>query len=202
MFVGGEYFPPELLKLARAAKATGQPQPVKLRDLLAMFGALRRGYRVNNQVREGLATLGLSTRPDFENEWIDSNIELVPINGQMPITEAIGSTSGESSASAIGEVQTIPVPFVGTVGADPTYRIGQLPAANQSLVSVKPSSTITEAATQMLMHDYSQLPIMHHEREVKGMVTWASIGEKYVLESTCSAVQHCQVPHREVSADS
>jgi hypothetical protein len=44
----------------------------------------------------------------------------------------------------------------------------------------------------MLQFDYSQLPIMHGEREVKGMISWKSIGARYAIGGECNKVQHCR----------
>jgi hypothetical protein len=44
----------------------------------------------------------------------------------------------------------------------------------------------------MLQCDYSQLPIMHGEREVKGMISWKSIASRYSIGGECCKVQHCR----------
>jgi CBS domain-containing protein len=58
---------------------------------------------------------------------------------------------------------------------DPTFRIGSLPAANKSLISINVEDSVATAVTLMLQHDFSQLPVMQGEREVKGVVTWKSV---------------------------
>lgn len=40
----------------------------------------------------------------------------------------------------------------------------------------------------MLQHDFSQLPVMQGEREVKGVVTWRSIGARLALGQGCVIV--------------
>ncbi len=75
---------------------------------------------------------------------------------------------------------------------DPTYRIGSLPAANKSLVSVNQNDPLTKAITLMLQYDFSQLPVMQGEREVKGVVTWKSIGSKHILGTKCETVGDCR----------
>ena len=49
-----------------------------------------------------------------------------------------------------------------------------------------------KAVTKMLQCDYSQLPIMHGEREVKGMISWKSIASRYSIGGECCKVQHCR----------
>lgn len=44
----------------------------------------------------------------------------------------------------------------------------------------------------MLQHDFSQLPVMQGEREVRGVITWKSIGSRLALGQTCAAVKDCR----------
>ena len=66
----------------------------------------------------------------------------------------------------------------GASGDDPTFKIGSLPAANKTLIVVNQDDQLSRAITLMLEHDFSQLPVMQGERDVKGMVTWKSIVRK------------------------
>lgn len=40
----------------------------------------------------------------------------------------------------------------------------------------------------MLQYDFSQLPIMSGERDVKGVVSWRSVGARYAMGVTCEKV--------------
>lgn len=84
---------------------------------------------------------------------------------------------------------------------DPTYRIGKLPAANQSLFRVSPNSTLCEAVTLMLTNNVSQLPVMTSEREVKGMISWSSIGSRLAVNNKSDLVSHYMESHYELSSD-
>lgn len=53
----------------------------------------------------------------------------------------------------------------------------------------------------MIAHDYSQLPIMTSEREVKGIISWSSLGSQLALGKQCKYVRECMVPHKEISSD-
>jgi CBS domain len=68
-------------------------------------------------------------------------------------------------------------------------------------VSVKPDSKISEAVSLMMLHGYSQLPVMQSDRGLKGMVSWESIGSRLALNVPCNYVRECLVPANEVSAD-
>jgi predicted transcriptional regulator len=69
---------------------------------------------------------------------------------------------------------------------DPTFRIGSLPAANKIPVVVGQDDALIKAVTIMLEHDFSQLPVMQGEREVKGVITWKSISSRLALTPIAS----------------
>jgi CBS domain-containing protein len=83
---------------------------------------------------------------------------------------------------------------------DPTFRIGSLPAANKTLVVVSQNDFLTKAVTLMLQHDFDQLPVMHGEREVKGVITWKSIAAKKTL-GKCETVADCREDPRIVDSN-
>ena len=53
----------------------------------------------------------------------------------------------------------------------------------------------------MLVNDYSQLPIMTSDREVKGMISWKILGSRLALGKSVEFVRECMKPAHEVSAD-
>lgn len=78
----------------------------------------------------------------------------------------------------------------------------QLPAANRLPVSVAPDAEIAEAITIMLAEDFSQLPVMQGEREVKGYINWRSIGEAFATGQNVAYVKECMTgPCKEVPDD-
>jgi CBS domain-containing protein len=77
------------------------------------------------------------------------------------------------------------------VSSDPTFRIGILPPANQPVVSVKPDDDLTTAISRMLHNDFSQLPVMRNDYDVKGIISWASIGVRMALKQPCEKVREC-----------
>ncbi len=84
---------------------------------------------------------------------------------------------------------------------DPTFRIGSLPAANRKLVVVNQNDSLAKAITLMLQHDFSQLPVMQGEREVKGVITWKSIASKQALGHDCKVVGQCREDARIVDSN-
>lgn len=130
------------------------PPKETVRGFLLWFGAGRRGYNVVRHIRGELEKFNLETKPDFEVAYIDDPIQFVR-PGQYEDTS----------------------PHT----ADPIFRIGRLESANRKPVSVKPEAPLSQATTLMLTHDFSQLPVMTTDREVKGLISWQSIGSRLAL---------------------
>jgi len=102
---------------------------------------------------------------------------------------------------AIAEVATDE--FVSGAVEDPTFRIGKLESANNIPITVTPDSTLLQAITLMMFHDFSQLPVMQGEREVKGVISWESIGKRKALNLPCEKVRDCiETVVPEVSSES
>ena len=195
---------------------------ITVRDLLKMFKAERRGLNKVHDIRAALESLGLQTQPDFESQWIDGRIRICLKNEsnsegeqgnaagcedlieENPIGIQEEEQEEEIEVDHIDPGNGIPSPIVissageGIVETklseppDPTFRIGSLPAANKPLVTVGQDDPLIKAVTKMLQFNYSQLPIMHGEREVKGMISWKSIGARYTFGRECNKVQHCR----------
>ena len=130
------------------------PPKESVRNILWWFGASRRGYNVVRHIRSELEKFNLVTTPDFEFAYIDDDVQFAR-PGQYEDTS----------------------PHT----ADPIYRIGRLESANKKPISVKPDALLSQATTLMLTHDYSQLPVMTTDREVKGVISWRTIGSRLAL---------------------
>jgi CBS domain-containing protein len=163
-----------------------QDPSVTVRELLKRFDAQRRGINVVSKIRSALAAHQLETFPDFEGEYIDNLIHF---------------RIAKKSENALPSDQK------GPVGQEPltdvAFRIGKLPAANKTPLSVKPNQTVSEAITLMLVNDYSQLPVMTTEREVKGVVSWKSISRSLGVHgmNVDSEVRNCTDAAQVISAD-
>lgn len=157
----------------------GTPGAVTVRTLLGWFGAERRGYYIVASIRRALKAAMLKTDPDFEAVYIDAAIQFRRADVVPPTQEA--AISDEAPVPPVTDSsQAIPI-VLHPAYVDPTYRISKLSAANTAVVSVHPDATLREAVTLMLGHDFSQLPVMTSEREVKGIVSWQSIASRLAL---------------------
>jgi CBS domain-containing protein len=201
-----------LEEIATELREGRQPEPETVRTLLQWFGAQRRGYAINQVIEKDLDQFGIKTQPDFRYAYIDSDISFVLAADHISSEEVASDATeqkGEKVATSVligglepsGELTVSVVTTVGGAVEDPTYRIGKLAAANNPPVRIKPDGTLEEAVTLMLTHDFSQLPIMQTDREVKGIVTWASIGGRLALGNKSDSVRHYMERHRELNAD-
>lgn len=53
----------------------------------------------------------------------------------------------------------------------------------------------------MMANDFSQLPVMTNERDVKGVVSWKSIGSRLAVGKTPQWVREVMEPHAELNRD-
>lgn len=162
----------KLTAVAAQLKKGVAPQKETVRAFLLWFNAERRGFRVVRRIRSALRRHGVATSPDFEYSWLDGSVSFVT-----------------ASSNGDGGVLT-----EGTAVADPTFRIGRLDAANKSPTVVKPDTTLMQAVTIMLINDFSQLPVMTGSRDVKGIVSWKTIGSRLALKRPCTVVSDCMEP--------
>ena len=125
-----------------------------------MDGSFSPGFNVTAELRAKLSEAGLKTEPDFEFAYIDGEISFV-----------------------------VGVAGLDTPERDPSYRIGQLEAANKKPESIAIDASLEEAISEMLKKNYSQLPVMANARDVKGVVSWKSIGVRLALKVACSSVR-------------
>lgn len=104
--------------------------------------------------------------------------------------KSIEATGGDAP-SAVAEA-------VGGAMEDPSYRIGKLDAANRPPIRIAPDAPLCAAVTLMLRNDYSQLPVMTSDREVKGAISWKSIGVALAFGKPCNSVRDCMEKKVEV----
>jgi len=95
----------------------------------------------------------------------------------------VGSTELGATSVAVGfGTANLTTSSAGTIviarEADPTYRISKLKGATNKPVSISPTADLTEAVTVMLSNDFSELPVMSGERDVKGVISWQSLGTR------------------------
>jgi CBS domain-containing protein len=159
--------------IAEQLKKGVQPPEESVRTILSWVGAERRGSWVVERIRKALDECAITTTPNFEQVWIDARVEFV----KKPKGDETG------------------------LGDDPTYRVGRLDAANKPVIGVNPSDTLQRAVTLMLTNDFSQLPVMTGPRDVKGVVSWKTIGSRLAIKKSCLSVKDCMEPAQQISQE-
>jgi len=139
----------------------------------------RRGWRVIKDVNALLDKYEVICEPEFGSAWFYGEIEIKP----KPKVSA-----GKPNSSA---VETDPTPRLSLLKAANLNKVKESGKGN-GLISVNRDTTVTEATTLMIMHDFSQLPILNNQRDVDGIVSWKSIGRALALGKNCTTVSDCK----------
>ncbi|MDQ0911100.1 putative transcriptional regulator [Streptomyces canus] len=154
------------LKKARESAEAGSPFPLSVQELLGWWGATGRGL-VNEQIEAELANHSLITSPEFDKVPLTATVHLVkaaeedpediPLAGSPATVTVPASTSEELESRETG------------------LTVGTLPSALGGVISVKPTATFEEVITLMVLHDFSQLPVLAGPHNPRGSVSWKSI---------------------------
>ena len=153
-----------------------RPEQISVRAFIGKYNFARRGEWINNRIQNRLDELDLVAVPDFTNQWLDTTIAI-------ELDPEITGGSGKRS--------------------DPTRRVDSLEAAHRKPMCVNSGDKLNVATALMLLHDYSQLPVMDNDHDVKGIISWKSIGARLALERECEYVRQCmeqeaQIPKVEI----
>jgi CBS domain-containing protein len=130
----------------------------------------------------------METEPDFESAHT--------ADGQI-----FRLNTAKARTPAAPELGTGSVRLETTVFADPTFRISKLAAANRKPTSIEPNETVEQAITIMLASDFSQLPVMTSARDVKGIISWSSIGSRLAVGKRGRYVHQLMDRHHEIRSD-
>jgi len=162
-----------------------------VRELLRWFGAHRRGAGIVERIEAELEAAGIVTEPHFTTIWIDA-----PVNFKRRDPNISSATS---SSTAAGD--SISAADDGAHGDDSlgmAHLVRLLEAANRGVISVNPQDSIERAVTLMLFHDFSQLAVMTSARELKGAISWKSIGSRLSQRNEIKQVADAMEPASEV----
>lgn len=153
----------ERLKEARVRAEAGDSVEMTVRELLDLWGARARGYRVGRRIETDLANHGLATAPHWQKVTLDTKVRLEAVAHGVDREEE----SPEAAATAADETEEVDVGLT----------VGNLPSALGGVCFISPSATLEEAVTLMLLNDYSQLAVLAGSHSLKGAVTWKSIAQ-------------------------
>lgn len=191
--------PNELRAVAEQIK-DGSERSETVRTLLSWFDAERRGYWKVREIRKALRKLKLKTEPDFEEAWIDGFVTFIPRPKKSEAETATEVPDASEEVAADGQADKF-IPRKPAGDTTSRIRVGMLAAANKPPLCISPDAKIPEAITLMLQHDYSQLPVTTTERDLKGMVSWKSLGSRLALGKQCSKARDCMEMAHEIRSD-
>ncbi len=193
---------PDQLKEVADSVSQGTERSETVRTLLSWFEAERRGYWKVQEIRKALRKLKLKTEPDFEDAWIDAPVVFWAKPKKEKALPQAGADSATDTDPNTEEVANeAPIPAKGADGAHSRIKIGVLAAANTPPRCISPDAEISEAITLMLQHDFSQLPVTTTERDVKGIISWRSLGSRLALGRQCKKVRECMETPSEIRSD-
>lgn len=176
----------EFLKEARRAADAGKPLNTSVRLLVAQWGGRARGHRISRRIEADLDNHGLVTKPDFMRVSMDDSVSLLADrridsapepSGRSDTGTVVHAPEQASAETAAADGETENRPEIGLT-------LGNLVSPNRPLVSIAPNATYAEAMTLMLMHDYSQLPVLRSKHTCIGAVTWKSIAYAQLRDAT------------------
>ncbi len=193
------FIPSELKEMKIRVEAGESPQ-VSVRELLKWFLYQRRVPNVVNNIRRILNDFNLETHPDFAYAWIDERITFA--KREAIATDTTNTTTTTTLPPPLETKNNITPEIEGVEGIaeDPTYRIGKLDAANRQPLRISPDASLSAAITLMLRNDFSQLPVMTSDYEVKGAISWKSISKNLALRNKCCSVRDCMEKNVEIVA--
>lgn len=179
----------------------GRTRSETVREILSWFKASRRGFWIVTHIRNCLTETNLKTEPDFESAYIDSTVQFL-LEEPSGVEEKPPGPEGQESIMIARQELTACASLVSAPEyADPTHRISKLAASIHKPVSVVPDARLDEVVTLMLINDFSQLPVMTNERDVKGMITWTSIGSRLALGNNGLVARELMEQHQEIRSD-
>lgn len=181
----------------KADVAEGREPSRSVRELLRWFGARRRRTGVVERIEAELEAAGLETDPHFTTTWIDAPVVFRKRTiAAAPLPE-MAAVLDQDLGSQVADVQKPVEP------EEMAHLVRMLEAANRDVISVNPQDPIERAVTLMLAYDYSQLAVMTGPRDLKGAISWKSIGSRLSQKNALVFVSDAMDQATEVSdADS
>jgi len=159
------------------SKKTKKTSP---KNITNKYGVRKRGWKVVEAVNALLDKHELTTNPEFGSAYFYGEIEIIP----KPKLGASHEIKNPKYSDPIPRLSLLKAANIENLKGNDEISIG--------MVSVKKETSLTEAITLMLKHDFSQLPILASQREVLGLVSWRSIGTALSLGKSCSSVMDCK----------
>lgn len=182
------YYADKVLPIIAEQISKDEVRTVTVRELLSWFGVVRRTASIVSIIENRLAGYGLTTSPSFASVWLGSEVQIVAVSNADRANEYQKTENSESSADHLNNSLS---KNEEVVFKDPAYRVSRLEAANRKPICVAANDSLEKAVTLMLVNDYSQLPVTNGDRNLKGIISWRSIGRTAYKTSLPGTVKEC-----------
>jgi len=161
-------------ELIQKIKEADKEEGIKIspRKLLRCFGFEKRTKWNVVRISHFLKKNDLMTTPNYLNVYMDS---LVTLKKKSKVSK---KTKDEVDDE------------INITEFDPVSRVQLLSSANREPIKVHQDCKLQEATTLMLMHDFSQLPVMSNNYKVEGIITWETIGNNLIHGGDKTLVKH------------
>jgi len=147
-----------------------------IRTILSWFDRSKRGWIVCENILRELHSRHLTTIPHIRSPyWVDYEVEFHKVDSDSQLENDYIN--------------------------DPVERVGRLEPARIKPTTVSPSDSLEKARTLMMLNEFSQLPVINGDREVKGIISWRSIAESLTIRGESPQVKDCIESHVEIGID-
>lgn len=126
---------------------SGKEFTISAKDFLGYFHYEKRTKGNRGRIDYFLDSNNLETVPNYNNVWIYGNLTL------------------KHKPKAQSKTKS-----------DPIQRISILPSANRPPITIPRDAKLSDAITLLMMHNFSQLPVLSNPKSVAGIITWETIG--------------------------
>jgi predicted transcriptional regulator len=171
--------------LAFLGRATAEPVSLTVAELLAVWGFRVRDLESSARVEADLSAAGLRCMPDFKDGGREDEVCVSRVLSS--VTEAAPPTDTSDAAAE----QAMELPAF-------TLLVSDIPSATGPLVSVNPNQDLSDAKYFMAINDFSQLPVLDGERNLKGYVSWRTIFRAEVRKPNITLKNATEPPPRVV----
>lgn len=153
-----------------------KPKKVPTRNINEFYGVSRRGFRVIERVNSWLEKYELIMEPNFSSANIYGHVEIKPI----PTITLNSELKKPKYLDAI--------PRIGIIKSSD---LNNSEDGESKLIYVRKEALIPEVISLMLLHNFSQIPILSSKKDVYGLVSWKSIGRALALGKSCITASDC-----------
>lgn len=157
-------------------KSSKKTRNVSTKQIINQYGVTRRGWRVIDRVNFWLEKYELTMEPNFASANFYGTVKIIP----KP------TISVKSELKKPKYTDTIP-----RLGIIKSSDLSGYKDNSLELISIVKETSLDEAISLMLLHNYSQLPILSSKREVYGITSWKTIGKALSLGKKCETVAEC-----------